>query len=170
VPHRTKPAATSPWVAPGIYSMRLTVDGQVQTQPITVKLDPRVKVTPEVQQIFTLTAQMEAGAMGAASTYQEARALLEKRKARTQSSANDALMKQLEALAPAAAPAVEPGPAAPADLSNIGSRMVAAAQGLQESEMAPTATQLQACEKQQTAYRELMAKWTALKIKTGTRL
>ena len=170
VPHRTNPAATSPWVAPGIYSMRLTVDGQVQTQPITVKLDPRVKVTPEVQQIFTLTAQMEAGAMGAASTYQEARALLEKRKARTQSSANDALMKQLEALAPAAAPAVEPGPAAPADLSNIGSRMVAAAQGLQESEMAPTATQLQACERQQTAYRELMAKWTALKIKTGTRL
>src|ERR1035438_2434279 len=55
VPHRTYPTVHSPWVAPGVYSVRLTADGKTQTQPITIKLDPRVKLTPDVQQIFTLT-------------------------------------------------------------------------------------------------------------------
>ena len=49
----------SPWVAPGTYSVRLTVDGKSSTQPITVKMDPRVKETLGVQQIYTLTTQME---------------------------------------------------------------------------------------------------------------
>jgi antitoxin component of RelBE/YafQ-DinJ toxin-antitoxin module len=31
------------WVLPGKYSVRLTVDGKSQTQPLTVKIDPRVK-------------------------------------------------------------------------------------------------------------------------------
>ncbi len=59
VPHRTYPGVNSPWVAPGAYTVRLTANGQSLTQPITVKMDPRVKITPEVQQIFTLTTQME---------------------------------------------------------------------------------------------------------------
>jgi hypothetical protein len=31
------------WVLPGKYSVRLTVDGKTQTQPLTVKMDPRLK-------------------------------------------------------------------------------------------------------------------------------
>src|SRR6185369_1675984 len=48
VPHRTYAAVNAPWVAPGTYSVRLTANGQSQTQPIVIKMDPRVKVTPEV--------------------------------------------------------------------------------------------------------------------------
>jgi hypothetical protein len=33
------------WVAPGKYTVRLTVDGQSQSQPLIVKMDPRVKAT-----------------------------------------------------------------------------------------------------------------------------
>ena len=33
------------WAAPGKYTVRLTVDGKSQTQPIVVKMDPRVKAT-----------------------------------------------------------------------------------------------------------------------------
>jgi len=40
---QTAPDATSPWVMPGSYSLKLTVDGRVYTQAITVKMDPRVK-------------------------------------------------------------------------------------------------------------------------------
>jgi hypothetical protein len=78
-------------VAPGTVSVRLTVNGKSMTQPITVKMDPRVKITPEVQQIFTLTTQMEDNARAAGAAYKDARALADKIKARPQSAANDAL-------------------------------------------------------------------------------
>ena len=55
----------SPWVAPGAYTVRLTAGGKTMTQPITIKMDPRVKITPEVQQIFTLTTRMESDARNA---------------------------------------------------------------------------------------------------------
>ncbi len=175
VPHRTYPNVNSPWVAPGAYMVRLTVNGQSQTQPITIKLDPRVKVTPEVQGIFTLTTQMEDGARSAAGAYKEARELLAKAKARPQSAGNDVLIKQLEAIAPeVAAPAggagrggfgAPPEPPTPANLSNIAARMVAAANAMQSSEMPPSEAEVKACGEQQAFYTALMAKWAALKGK-----
>ena len=44
----TAPIATSPWAAPGTYSVILKVDGKTYTEPLTVKMDPRVK-TPEAE-------------------------------------------------------------------------------------------------------------------------
>jgi hypothetical protein len=41
----TAPQATSPWVASGDYTVTLTVDGKTFTQPLTVVMDPRVKVS-----------------------------------------------------------------------------------------------------------------------------
>jgi hypothetical protein len=170
-----------------VYSVRLTVNGQSQTQPITIKMDPRVKITPEVQRIFTLTTQMEANARNAASAYKEARGLAEKLKARPQSAARDAGIKQVDEIAPppevAGAAGVgdgagrggrgggeggfgaAPEPPAPPNLANIGLQMVAAVQGMQASEMPPTAAQIQACSQQEAAYTALMAKWAALKAK-----
>jgi hypothetical protein len=34
-----------PWAMPGDYTVRLTVDGRSQTQPLSVKIDPRVKTS-----------------------------------------------------------------------------------------------------------------------------
>ena len=189
VPNRTYPGVNSPWVAPASYTVRLTVDGKSQTQPIVVKLDPRIKITPEVQQIFTLTTQMEDNARNASAAYKDARAMADKVKARPQSATNDALLKQIDAIAPVeTAPADDGGggrggrggrggggrgggaaaePAAPPNLSNIGAQNVAAAQGMQASEMPPTATQLQACNEQQAAYAKLMAQWAGLKAKVN---
>jgi photosystem II stability/assembly factor-like uncharacterized protein len=185
VPHRTYPGVNSPWVAPGTYSVRLTVNGKALTQPITVKLDPRVKITPEVQQIFTLTTQVQTHAMSAAGAYKDARALLEKLKAKPQSTANDALIQQAETLAPAEAEGGGGGgrggrggrgggggfgaaePAGPPNLSNIAGQLIAAVMPLQASEMPPTAPELQACMRQEAAYTALMAKWTALKAKVN---
>jgi len=183
VPHRTYPGVNSPWVAPGVYAVRLTANGQSQTQPITIKLDPRVKITPEVQRIFTLTTQMENLATNAAGAYKEARGLVEKLQARAPSSANEALVKQVEETAPAESAAAGGGgggrggrgggggfgfaaePPVPPNLANIGTQMVAAVMSMQGSEMPPTAAQLRACSEQQAAYTALMAKWAALKAK-----
>jgi photosystem II stability/assembly factor-like uncharacterized protein len=43
IAHNTAPAPNSIWVAPGDYVVKLTANGQTARQPITVKMDPRVK-------------------------------------------------------------------------------------------------------------------------------
>ncbi|MGB9148213.1 MAG: glycoside hydrolase [Acidobacteriaceae bacterium] len=42
VPHRTPLEPQGPVVLPGTYTVRLTVDGQSTTEPLTIKMDPRV--------------------------------------------------------------------------------------------------------------------------------
>jgi len=52
----TAPIATSPWAAPGTYSVVLKVDGKTSTEPLTIKMDPRVKTPPaELQKQFELS-------------------------------------------------------------------------------------------------------------------
>ncbi|MGZ4049386.1 MAG: glycoside hydrolase, partial [Bacteroidia bacterium] len=41
----TAPAPTSPWVMPGNYIVRLKVNGQIFSQPLVIKMDPRVKTS-----------------------------------------------------------------------------------------------------------------------------
>ncbi|AKD54957.1 WD40/YVTN/BNR-like repeat-containing protein [Spirosoma radiotolerans] len=40
---QTAPEPTSPWVMPGTYTVKLTVNGKIYTQPLIVTMDPRVK-------------------------------------------------------------------------------------------------------------------------------
>jgi hypothetical protein len=57
--HDTAPTATSPWVAPGEYTIVLTVDGKDLTQPLRVAMDPRVKTSPaDLQEQFDLSWQL----------------------------------------------------------------------------------------------------------------
>jgi photosystem II stability/assembly factor-like uncharacterized protein len=45
--HRNTPSGPmGPFVHPGSYTVRLTVDGVVQQQPLEIRLDPRVKIAP----------------------------------------------------------------------------------------------------------------------------
>lgn len=44
---QTAPAATSPWVMPGTYTVKLTVNGKSFTQPLVVEMDPRVKTSTD---------------------------------------------------------------------------------------------------------------------------
>jgi photosystem II stability/assembly factor-like uncharacterized protein len=50
------PAATSPWAAPGDYTITLTVGGTTFNQPLTVAMDPRVKTSAaELQEQFDVS-------------------------------------------------------------------------------------------------------------------
>jgi photosystem II stability/assembly factor-like uncharacterized protein len=56
VAYNTAPEATSPWVMAGDYSAVLTVNGKNFTQPLTVKMDPRVKASAaDLTQQFELS-------------------------------------------------------------------------------------------------------------------
>jgi photosystem II stability/assembly factor-like uncharacterized protein len=55
VPHNTVPQPTGLWVAPGTYTIVLTANGKAYSQPLTIRMDPRVK-TPN----FGLELQYKA--------------------------------------------------------------------------------------------------------------
>lgn len=48
IPGRTVPEPLGPFVAPGVYTVRLTADGRAHTQPLRVRMDPRVRTGPAV--------------------------------------------------------------------------------------------------------------------------
>ena len=63
---------SGPKAVPGIYQVRLTVDGQTQNQPLKVIMDPRSPATPEV-----LAQQLQLGQQIFAETIAARRALAE---------------------------------------------------------------------------------------------
>jgi hypothetical protein len=74
--HNTASPPNSPWVMPGEFTVRLTVNGKSVTQKLTVKMDPRVK-TPlaGLTEQFTLSMRLYGGAMEAQSALQQLRAM-----------------------------------------------------------------------------------------------
>ena len=58
----TAPEATSPWVLPGNYTVKLTANGTTLTQSFSVKIDPRVKTTlPELSKLHQLAVACYEG-------------------------------------------------------------------------------------------------------------
>jgi photosystem II stability/assembly factor-like uncharacterized protein len=55
----TAPEATSPWAAPGDYTVTLTIGGKTFSQPLTLAMDPRVKTSvADLQEQFDLSWQL----------------------------------------------------------------------------------------------------------------
>jgi photosystem II stability/assembly factor-like uncharacterized protein len=76
IAHNTIPNPSTPWVGPATYTVKLAVDGKSYTQPLTVKLDPRVKTPAAVmQQIATLTEAMYYEAVDAQKAEGEAKSV-----------------------------------------------------------------------------------------------
>lgn len=49
------------WVLPGTYTVRVTANGKTQTQPLTVKMDPRVTATAaDLQRQYTMSRGIDA--------------------------------------------------------------------------------------------------------------
>jgi photosystem II stability/assembly factor-like uncharacterized protein len=72
----TAPDATSPWVMTGNYTAKLTANGQTYLQPLTVKIDPRVKTTTDkLKQIHDLSVPCYEGRQQARRLLAESEAL-----------------------------------------------------------------------------------------------
>jgi photosystem II stability/assembly factor-like uncharacterized protein len=74
--HDTPSEPMGPWVLPGNYTVRLTVNGEAFSQPLIVKMDPRVTTSPEgLDQQFTLSMQCYQGMRDAHQASESARKL-----------------------------------------------------------------------------------------------
>jgi hypothetical protein len=59
IAYNTPVSPAGPSVLPGRYTIRLTVDGHPQTQPLVVKMDPRVQTsTAELERQFALSTRL----------------------------------------------------------------------------------------------------------------
>jgi hypothetical protein len=64
------------WALPGEYTVKLTVDGQTYSQPLEIKADPRVQVSPEaLRQQFDLARRIESQRMDIARISSQAAGL-----------------------------------------------------------------------------------------------
>ncbi|MEO7967130.1 MAG: glycoside hydrolase, partial [Gemmatimonadaceae bacterium] len=167
VPHHTYPSVNAPWAPPGAYTVRLTVDGKKYTQPLTLRLDPRVKTTAAVQlQLANLSRDMWEKAKETHADFMQARGLVDAL-SKAGGSEADAFKAQIESLAPSPSRGARPnfrrrGPATPT-LEAASQGLMGAAMAMQGADIAPTATQVAACAKARAQAAEIIPKWNALK-------
>lgn len=172
VPGRTYPAASAPWAPPGRYRVRLTANGKTYEQPLTLRLDPRVK-TPAagLAKLASLTKEMYRGAVAAHAAYLEARALSEKLEKSGGANAA-ALRARIDSMAPEpqreARPQFRRGPAGPATtLDAVSDAMLAAAMAMQGADVTPTSMQIAECDAARAQYEKLMKRWEGVKREAG---
>jgi photosystem II stability/assembly factor-like uncharacterized protein len=173
VPHRTYPTVNAPWAPPGRYTVRLTVGGRQYSQPLTLKLDPRV-TTPAagLAQLATLTVQMYDGARDAHTAFVQARDVVSQLD-KLSGADVEALKKDVEALAPAPPTGGRGrgffgfgrggGPAGPPTLTSVENSLMSAAMAMQAADATPTAAQVAACNSAHTQGVAELARWNTLK-------
>jgi photosystem II stability/assembly factor-like uncharacterized protein len=166
VRHETPLIPSSPWIMPGHYTVTLTVAGRSYTQPLTVKMDPRVQTSPSAlqQQLdASLKAYQEAMAAGAALA--QVRDLEKRLAARKPSRKTASYRKQLEELS---------GPETtspfelffhqgPPTLASVDASLQMLMNRMQQADRAPTAADLEALDQIGSEYGSLMRRWEKLK-------
>jgi photosystem II stability/assembly factor-like uncharacterized protein len=177
IPHNSTPAAATPLVAPGTYTVKLTVGGRSYTQPIVVKQDPRVKTpAPAMQQVYSLMSAMYFGAANARSGEERARTLREQVAQQLEGASGPARTalesfdKKLEALAgaPVAAGGGRGGGrggaarVSPDTLADVASTLGSLVNSLGSADVQPTANQVNAITAARGAASRVMARWRAL--------
>ncbi len=189
--HDTPGRPVGPWVQPGEYLVKLTVDGKTYSQPLTVKMDPRVKTTPaELHEQYTLSMKCYSGLNQLYAAIEKIRSLRQQVKTilaqvkdentkKSQPEA-DALLTQLTMLLSRAA-ALEGGEAE-GDIDVVYSSVETAQRGketlsglqtkesylmalLQSADMKPTTQAVAGVEQVQKSLEELLGRWNEIETK-----
>ena len=171
-PFNTAPEPEGPWAHPGRYTVKLTVDGVSLTQPLTIKLDPRVKTSPlALQQQATLSLQMYDGIAAAKQALDEIKTVRANLATRKGEAAADSLDQRLAALAGAGGGGRGPGggggAATAPTLSRVTGEMNTVMGLLQDSDATPTQTAVKAAATAQASLTALLVKWERIKAQVN---
>ncbi|MCX5768089.1 MAG: glycoside hydrolase [Gemmatimonadetes bacterium] len=171
-PFNTKKEPEGPWVHPGTYTVKLSVGGATFTQPITVRMDPRVKTAESaLAQQYALSIGLYDAARESAVAAQQVRALRaqiadRKTKAPALAKELDALDASLQTLdAPAAGGRGGGGgrggaaPAAPGAFASIESQALPIMNVLQDADAAPTSQVVAAADERLRAFAVARRTW-----------
>ena len=169
VPYDTVPVPTAPWAAPGQYTVKLTVDGRSYTQPLTLKMDPRVKTPPlGLSQQFTLSKQLYDGILDVQKALEELRALrqqLSELPARTPAPKreSDTLAARFAALEGQGGGGRGAAPVGPPTLTSISGELSQLMGLLQGADVTPTTQLVEAVSERRAELAKLLARWNAIK-------
>jgi photosystem II stability/assembly factor-like uncharacterized protein len=171
----------SPWVPPGTYTVKLTVNGRTYTQPLIVRMDPRVK-TPAaaLAQQSMLSKQIYDGVLDSQAALRQLRAIRAQVKPLQDKAGPGPVFQALTAFDQKAAGleggggggqrgaggGVGPGAGAGSGqdtLAAIGSSMSSLMNLLQGADAGPTSQALAAVSERQKAFAVLIGKWNAFK-------
>jgi hypothetical protein len=94
----TAPASNAPWVAPGQYTVKLTAGGKTYSQPITVKMDPRVKTSAvDLAQIASWSKQLYQGVLDSQAAVQQMQAIRDQGRSLQEKAGQEKVAKALAA-------------------------------------------------------------------------
>jgi len=160
IAHDTAPVPNSIWAAPGRYTVRLTVDGKSYSQPLTLKMDPRVKTTPAgLQQQFTLSKQLYDDAVAVGKALEQIRA------ARGSLGPLEAQARAIEGAAGGGGRGGGRGaaPAGPDTLNSVLGALGGLMQTLQAADVTPTTQMAAAVANRRAAAARLIQQWNAVR-------
>jgi len=181
VVHDTPPAYTSPWVLPGRYTVKLSVNGQTYTQPLVIRMDPRVK-TPlaGLGEQYRISKQLYDGMVETSTMLSQMQGLkdqIHQRKSQTAQAAAgealDAFEKQLEALEGQQQnrlAALRGGASPRASVTLVRFQLAGLLNMVQQADVAPTAAQIAAAGQLGESLAKLAARWNTLKTAGLARL
>jgi photosystem II stability/assembly factor-like uncharacterized protein len=158
-----------PKVVPGVYTVKLTVDGKPQTQPLNVIMDPRSPATPEVlQQQLQLGQQIFAETLEARRVLAEIDSLrkqlseLERKVSEKDSAIKSALLDaQTEVSKIGTKPAASPGQ--PAGLQDAFANMASALRVVESGDRAVPSQAIAVYEESSQRVKAAIAEWNQFK-------
>ncbi len=163
VPRRTPKTPQGPLVTAGVYTVRLTASGKTETQPITVKMDPRVHTSPaDLEKLHAEQVKMAAAFDSASKADLAAHAIAEQL-AKTENKAVagiEPFVAKLKALTTGAEGKSGPD-SKTAGLDDVAGEAGAVYTQLDQSDEPPTAALLAAAAHAADEARETLPKWKA---------
>ena len=167
IPGRSSVVPSSPWAPPGHYTVRLTAGGKAYTQPLTVRLDPRVTTpAPALDQSEKLSVEMYALARSTLMAYGQAQDLAREvgKLESTEAGASKSFKASIDAVAQSSGHHGYGLPyPTPATLKDVSNAALAASLAMETADTAPTAAQIEACTQTREKAQSVMAEWDEVK-------
>lgn len=169
VPRDTPAEPRGPWVMPGEYTVRLTVNGQRHTQPLVVKMDPRVKSSiDDLSRQLALSLRACEDLRRIHSALEEVAAFRARPKGPADNSA--ALAREAAAIEGPPRPRSFFGPRAgtgPPTLNGLATDLASVLSLLQGADAAPTTQAVATADGLHKSAGELLARWAELKVRAA---
>jgi photosystem II stability/assembly factor-like uncharacterized protein len=164
-----------PWVLPGDYVVELTINGHRFSQPMTVKMDPRVKTPPEgISKQYEIASRSFEGAARAYGALQQVRKLRSELKGARERTKKENLVAAIDAIdrrasdlegqAPRGRRGVRRGGSAgEANLSRLHGELIAILALVDEADAVPTTQAVAAADRSQQTLKELLGRWDEIR-------
>jgi photosystem II stability/assembly factor-like uncharacterized protein len=162
-PGNTPREPTGPWVLPGTYRVTLIVNGKRYSQPLTVRMDPRVR-TPALELVrqYALSVRMVRGLKRVTAALEELRALRAKLKD-AKAGLGESPASAVAELDGRAAALESGGRGNPQTLGRLAGELGELYGTLQGADVEPTTQTLAAIAERETSLTELLARWARLR-------